>query len=106
MPPVQASSGVEQSGANRLSEVGILTLAHGRPKYIGANRSFVPFVTGQAASDRGGDGFRPGFVRTANGLFDLVIPGASPDRRASSAKLELFNLTTFDTTLFIDADCR
>jgi hypothetical protein len=77
MPPVQASSGAEQSGANRLSE----------------------------HPDHGGDGFRPGFVRTANAPVRSRDPWSFARSPGVVSKLELFNLTTFDTTLFIDAVC-
>jgi hypothetical protein len=84
--------------------VGILTIALGDRKYARQARWLARSIrrTTQdiplaVATDRSPEEF--------DGLFDLVVPWRLGRRLGAAAKLDLFDITPFDTTLFLDADC-
>ena len=84
--------------------IGILMLAHGPQKYveqakalarsIRLRRGDVPLAV---ATDRDAAAF--------GGLFDAVIPWRFGRWPGAACKLELFDITPFETTLAIDTDC-
>ncbi len=87
-----------------MAETGILMLAHSRPKYIRQAKwlarsiryrtSGVPIAV---ATDLDAAAF--------DGLFDVVIPWQFGRWPGVACKLELFDISPFDTTLALDTDC-
>ncbi len=88
----------------RMAETGVLTLAYGRPqdaaqacalaRSIRLRSRGVPLAV---ATDLPAELFC--------GLFDRVIPWRFGRWPGPACKLELLDITPFDTTLYIDSDC-
>ena len=83
---------------------GVLTIAYGRPKYVRQAISLArsirlrdPELPLAVASDFPASAFL--------GLYDPVIPWDFSAWPELVSKLEIYDITPFETTLFLDADC-
>ena len=90
------------------ASAGILTLAFGDRKYARqarwlarSIRRVTPDVPLAVATDLDPALFEDMF----HGVFDSVIPWCQTRWRGAATKLELLDITPFDTTLFLDSDC-
>jgi len=83
---------------------GVLTIAHGYPRY-------AEYAVDLARSIRLRDRDVPLAVATNlspdlfHGLYDVIIPWDFRKTRGLSSKLDMYDASPFETTLFIDADC-
>lgn len=87
-----------------VADAGVLTLAHSRPEYIRQARWLAQSIRLRSrdlplavATDFDPDLFRD--------VFDVVIPWRFDRWRGVASKLELFDISPFATTLFVDSDC-
>ena len=86
------------------NEKGVLTIAYGKPKYV---RQAVNLARSIRLRDRD----LPLAVATDlppaafEGYFDQVIPWDFSEWPELLSKLEIYAITPFATTLFLDADC-
>jgi hypothetical protein len=87
-----------------VTDVGVLTLAYGRPTFVEQAKSLARSIRHRSTdvSLAVATDFEP---TAFDGLFDIVIPWRFDRWPGVASKLELHDITPFETTLFIDSDC-